>query len=326
MTRADVDRADIQAIARTAFGSLTGASYVLLRVADARAARAWLGGLWPTSLADLSLGGVRAHLVEATQVAITAAGLTALGVDESIVERFGPEFVEGMARSENRSRRLGDIGANAPANWRWGVGDREPHILLMLFAERDRLAAIEAETRAAAERGGLTTLDVRPTSDMGDREPFGFADGVSQPSFDWDRARTPGTNADRAYTNLIALGELLLGYRNEYGYPAETPTLEASERNAGLLPPAAHPSGARDLGRNGSYLVYRELSQDVRGFWRWMAAELARAGGTIELLAESAVGRGLNGAPLHDFEVGLAIPGIDFARLGPKRLCVRRRS
>ena len=316
MMRADLDSADIQAIARTAFGALTGASYLLLRVADARAARPWLGGLRPASLADLSPAGVRVRLSEATQVAITAAGLRALGVEERIVERFGPEFVEGMAASENRSRRLGDIGANAPANWRWGVGEREPHVLLMLFAEPDRLAAFEAETRTAAERCGMATLDLRPTNDMGGREPFGFVDGVSQPSFDWSRVRTPGIKADRSYTNLLALGELLLGYRNEYGYPAETPTLEESERNAGLLPPAAHPSGARDLGRNGSYLVYRELSQDVRGFWRWMASEAARAGTTAELLAKSAVGRGLNGAPLHDFEVGIAVPGVDPNDLG----------
>ena len=35
MTRRDVDRADIQAFAYTAFGSLTGAAYLLLRVVDA---------------------------------------------------------------------------------------------------------------------------------------------------------------------------------------------------------------------------------------------------------------------------------------------------
>ena len=64
-------------------------------------------------------------------------------------------------------------------------------------------------------------IAVLRTSDMGDIEPFGFVDGVSQPSFDWDRPSNPGTKADRDYTNLLALGELLLGYRNEYGLPAE---------------------------------------------------------------------------------------------------------
>ena len=311
MTRRDVDSADIQAIAKTAFGSLTGASYLLLRVADARAARAWLSGLRPTSLADLAPDGVPAQIAEATQVAFTAAGLRALGVEEAIVQRFGPEFVEGLAGSANRSQRLGDIGANAPANWRWGVGGREPHILLMLFAKPDRVGALERTTREAVERGGLTIVDVLPTSHMGGVEPFGFVDGVSQPTFDWDRARTPGTKADRAYTNLLALGELLLGYRNEYGFPAETPTLAEGEKNAGLLPPAAHPAGRRDLGRNGSYLVHRELSQDVRGFWRWAAGESARAGVRPESLAELVVGRRLNGAPLADFEVGLSLPGVD---------------
>ena len=156
----------------------------------------------------------------------------------------GPEFVEGLAGSANRSQRLGDIGANAPANWRWGVGGREPHILLMLFAKPDSVGALERTTREAAERSGLTIVDVLPTSHMGGVEPFGFVDGVSQPTFDWDRARTPGTKADRAYTNLLALGELLLGDRNEDGFLAETPTLAEGEKTRVSCPRPRIPPGA----------------------------------------------------------------------------------
>src|SRR5271165_2529438 len=139
MTRRDVDRPDIQALAYTAFGSLTGAAYLLLRVVDASAARRFLGALRLTSVAGLETG------------AVTAAGLRALGVTEAVVQRFNPEFVEGMAGNPNRSRRLGDIGASAPDRWTWGVGGREPHVLVMLFAGPERIDGLAREARGAAE-------------------------------------------------------------------------------------------------------------------------------------------------------------------------------
>jgi deferrochelatase/peroxidase EfeB len=304
MTRLDGDRADIQALAYTAFGSLTGATYLLLRIADAAAARRWLGALTLASVNDL-----RSRLSEAIQVAVTAAGLRALRVAEPTVQRFNPEFVEGMAGNPNRSQRLGDTGANAPEKWAWGVGGREPHVLLMLFSTPERLARLEREQREAAERSGLETIAILPTSDMGGVEPFGFLDGVSQPTLDWDGARTPGTKADRTFTNLIALGEILLGHYNEYGFPAESPALAPDDPNAALI--VRGMAATRDLGRNGSYLVLRQLAQDVRGFWRWVAKEAARAGADAQSLAESMVGRRIVGAPLVDFETGLALPGVD---------------
>jgi deferrochelatase/peroxidase EfeB len=306
MTRREIDKADIQAIARTAFDSLKGASYMLLRVVEPQAARRWLRDLGPASLATLTAGRIE----ETCQVAFTAAGLRALGLDGTIVGCFSPEFVEGMAGDENRSRRLGDTGANAPVNWKWGVGEREPHILLILFAsDFARLKPFADRMQQQALDAGLSLIEILPTSDMNNVEPFGFADGISQPSFDWDRPRTPGTTADLDYTNLLALGELLLGHRNEYGLLTERPLLAAGEKNAAVLPKG--PAENRDLGLNGSYLVYRQLAQDVRGFWRWVAQEAARAGVATSELAESMVGRRLNGTPLADLTLGLEIPGVE---------------
>ncbi len=311
MIRRDVERSDIQALAYTGFGSLDGAAYLLLRVVDAPAARRFLGALEPASVADLQTGVGPANLAEATQCALTAAGLKALGAPESVVRRFNPEFVEGMAGNPNRSRRLGDIGANAPDRWTWGVGEREPHALVMLFAGPERIDDLTRATRAAAEQSGFAVIDALPTSDMGGAEPFGVADGISQPTFDWGHARTPGTKADRAFTNLVALGEILLGYYNEYGFAAESPKLAPGDPNAPLLKTAAGEAGRRDLGRNGSYLVFRQLAQDVRGFWRRVGEEAKRAGADPQALAEAMVGRRMSGAPLPDFETGLALPGVD---------------
>ena len=302
--RREIDADDIQAIARAGFGSFNAARYMLLRIAEVDIAREWLRSVAPASVAQLPAE----HGQEICQIAFTAAGLRALGVKSDIVKRFAPEFVEGMAGNENRSLRLGDTGANAPANWSWGVGDKEPHVLLMLFSDATKIEVFADWMMSEALAAGLSMIEVLSDTDMDNVEPFGFRDGISQPSFDWDRSRTPGTKADQDYTNLIALGELLLGYRNEYGLLTERPLLDASEKNAGMLP--SGPRDRHDLGRNGSYLVYRQLAQDVRGFWRWVADEAARCGITKEELAQSMVGRELDGSPLADLTVGRSIPGV----------------
>jgi deferrochelatase/peroxidase EfeB len=310
--RSDVNIADIQALVWTGFDSLKGGSYMLLRVNDPSAARQWLRNLAPTSLGDLyGVDGAKQTRDEVVQVAFTASGLKALGIPEAVLDTFSPEFVDGMTGSKNRLQRLGDIGANAPEQWQWGVGENEPHLLLILLA-RDAGAVEELvrRKRARAELAGLTVIgEILKTSNMDDREPFGFADGISQPSFDWEVPRMPGTAADRDYTNLIALGELLLGYRNEYGLLTESPSVPASASNARLLPQRR--PDRRDLGRNGSYLVYRQLAQDVREFWRWVAEEAYRVNVAADELAEAMVGRRLDGRPLADLGLGRSIPGIE---------------
>jgi deferrochelatase/peroxidase EfeB len=303
--RREIDADDIQAIVRTAFGSFKSARYILLRVVEPSAARQWLRGLAPASLAQLPLKDD----AEISQIALTAAGLREIGVNDAIVEQFAPEFVEGVAKNENRSRRLGDTGANSPTNWYWGVGEKEPHILLMLFSSKAQIEAFAARMQKQALAAGLSMIDILSDSDMGNTEPFGFVDGISQPAFDWDHPRIPGTKADQDYTNLVALGELLLGYRNEYGLLTERPLLATNEKNADVLPEGS--KDRRDLGLNGSYLVYRQLAQDVDAFWRWVAGEAARCGTTKQELAESMVGRKLDGRPLPDLLIGRSIPGVD---------------
>jgi deferrochelatase/peroxidase EfeB len=73
------------------------------------------------------------------------------------------------------------------------------------------------------------------------------------------------------------------------------------------LPPLVNPyhasQYARDLGINGSYLVYRKLQQDVGGFWQFMKRESVRATGAEDAaymvwLASRFVGRWPSGAPL----------------------------
>jgi Dyp-type peroxidase family len=62
-----------------------------------------------------------------------------------------------------------------------------------------------------------------------------------------------------------------------------------------LLPPGR--PGTRDLGRNGTYLVMRQLAQDVAAFDGWLAAHAADAA-EAETLAERLVGRRRDGSAL----------------------------
>ena len=326
MSRRDVDRPDIQAFAYTAFGSLTGAAYLLLRVVDAPAARRFLGAL------ETRLGrGPRARRTssrEATQCAITAGGL------EGARRRPNPSSSASIRSSSRawpatRTARCGSATSAPmrPDNWAWGVGEREPHVLVMLFAGPGAASATSTrETREAAERERACRDRDRcrpPTWATSSRSASPTA--ISQPTFDWDHARTPGTKADRAFTNRIALGEILLGYYNEYGFPAELAEARAGRAERGAPASAAGAAREHDLGRNGSYLVFRQLAQDVRGFWRWVAEEAERAGADPQALAEAMVGRRMDGAPLARFRNRPRPSRRRSGRPRRQRLPVRRR-
>jgi Dyp-type peroxidase family len=294
---------DIQGVVRFGHGHMSEASFYMLRIADRLAAREWL------ARAPVTSARAQHPLPEtALQMAFTAEGLRALGIPTAVVEGFSDPFVAGMAEAA-RSRRLGDVGANAPSSWQWGSGGKVPHLLVMMYATAGRWQEFANQMTDALWRRAFALVSCLGTSDMGDKEPFGFVDGLSQPALDWDRQiRTTG--AELSYRNLSALGEFLLGYPNEYGRYTDRPLLDASADPDAILPQAEDAAGKRDLGRNGSYLVFRDLQQDVRGFWQFVHREASAAGLPWQELAAAMVGRTLGGDPLVS-PSGRPILGID---------------
>lgn len=209
------DAADTQALLRTAFDRLA-CNLLLLRIDQAESARAWLLSHLPDVATVAQIGHDKTPLRSTLQLALSAEGLRQLG-REGLLEQFAPEFTTAQDDDDNRLRRLGDIGANAPEHWKWGIGEREPHLLLMLFSAPDELDARSASLLASALTSGLSLVESLPTADLDGFEPFGFRDGISQPQLDWAGSRDPGGPEDMDYQPRIALGEFLLGYRNEYG-------------------------------------------------------------------------------------------------------------
>jgi len=306
MRQSAVDYADVQGLVRFGYRKMTDAAYALVRIRDAAVARAWLRSAPITSALTMSPPpGAALH------VAFTAPGLEALGVSRSVMAGFSLEFLAGMT-AENRMRRLGDVGNNAPSRWEWG-GDPTaatmPHLLVMFFSEPSNggLDAFVARATGAAWTEAFDVLRVLGTSDLDGIEPFGFTDGISQPEIDWRQQRDPSGNpAD--YSNVASLGEFLLGYCNEYKKYTDRPLLDAGGATDQLLPAEEAPE-KRDLARNGTYLVMRQLRQDVRVFWQFVAREAGGDTTAANMLAAAFVGRTRTGEPLVAAQ-SKAIPGI----------------
>lgn len=289
----ELDRKEIQGLVMSGYASMHYASYLLVGIRDPGLARSWL-----TELAPRVTAGDAPEEERSLNIAVTSAGLASLGVDAVDLRSFPVAFREGIAAAR-RSRILGDLGQSSPDEWEWGGPTNEAvHLLVMVFAkDTATFERTMAEELGRLESGGLEVIHRLSPERLPGRvskgkfgvEHFGFADGMSQPVI---RRSGPDTamGGDDARRNVINSGEFVLGYPN--GYDKFTP-----------WPKMRQPSGGSDFGRNGSYLVLRQLAQDVAGFWQFIAAQtggLDTAGGEEERirLAAKLVGRWPSGAPL----------------------------
>ncbi len=74
-----------------------------------------------------------------------------------------------------------------------GVGggpQNVPHLLVMLYAQKGQLESFARSVKGPAWDAAFELTTSLPTSDLQGVEPFGFADGLSQPSLDWQQSRS----------------------------------------------------------------------------------------------------------------------------------------
>jgi len=241
-------------------------------------------------------------------IAFTYQGLKNLGVPRSSLIGFSPEFDSGM---KDRKDILGDDGPSAPEHWDpiWQGNrkerDQDVHIFISLNARLPNfleeayqwLSGVVARCPEGAvllsgHRGDSGELldyqdsmivfqDGKPTA----KEHFGYTDGISDPVFEgvpYDESRVNGRGKlmeDGTWAPL-ATGEFLLGHIDE----------------AREYPPAPQPVL---LSRNGTYMVYRKLHENVGTFEAYLDEHGSKYPGGKELLAAKFVGRWRdNGAPL----------------------------
>jgi Dyp-type peroxidase family len=285
---------EIQGIILRGYGELSSACFLMLDIQDTLLAKNWLKTL------KLRNSEYRPQASESCiNIAFTPSGLKKLGVSEELLGMFAGEFNEGMAGTGHRRRILGDHGDSSPDRWRWGGPNNGMVAILLMFYARDHEAL-----RALVQREGenLTGRGLRLIERLdsltlpGRKEHFGFRDGISQPGIE-------GYSLDSSPGNTVAAGEFVLGYPNAYGQYTDRPTVAAPQDPEGLLPLAPDDRTRKDLGMNGSYLVFRQLGQDVHSFWNYLAETApGKFPGDVTqacvTLASKMVGRWPSGAPL----------------------------
>jgi len=286
---------DLQALLRFGHGKLTETCFLLLNINDVEAVKQWLSDA-PFSRAVDAKGQTDTAL----QIAFSVEGLRKLGIKETVIEGFSDEFIIGMSGDESRSRRLGDIGENAPKKWDWGGKRKElPHVLLLMYAKKNGIKSWREKVEDKNFSKAFKVLTELPTLHNEGKEPFGFKDGISQPVIDWGRQQSADSHERERYSNVVAVGEVVLGYPNEYGLYTTRPLIDAeTDRFASDLPNAEEQPELKDFGRNGSYLVLRQLGQDVPGFWQFLHKESGEKADKREQLATAMVGRDRKGLPL----------------------------
>lgn len=312
MTR-PLDLLDIQGNILRAYGGFgyPVARYVFLNIRDGAAGRSFVGAVTARVTTAVEWGNGPGHIKQpdATfNLAFSYQGLKSLDLPTASLIGFSPEFVGGM---KARQHVLGDDGASDPENWDpiWQANrverDKDAHVFLSINARSPALLQQaydwllnlrDVKDGHVVVLGGhraddgqlLDYQDVHILFENGQptaKEHFGYTDGIGDPIFEGMPSYCPDRQGrgkqlrDGSWAPL-ATGEFLLGHVDEAKEypPAPTPVL---------------------LSRNGTYMVYRKLHENVATFDAYLEEQGKKYPGGKELLAAKFAGRWRdNGAPL----------------------------
>lgn len=310
----EVDELESQEVQAIVFDGLKKHRYstaLMVRLPDeARQREKWLDALLTGGPADSGLARIDFGDLPFSQPTLTlglsATALRRFGITSGRgFDQLPGAFAMGMAA---RAKLLGDRDPVAlPDNWRWADApegsefDRWIEAVLIVYGSREgesgdtgtahrRLVDLHVEHLIEAGGSVVHSIPCAPVRDkfgnlLPDREHFGFRDGISQPVIRGSRRESYQPPA----RDVVAPGEFILGYRNDQGYVSPPIAIGAEHDPRSRLPTIAERAASRfpmfgnqtsnpdlrDFGRNGTFLVLRQLDQDVEGFWAAMEEKSA---------------------------------------------------
>ncbi len=269
-THPDLELDDIQAGALFERPSPYVGRYLMLRIADRADGRELVRRLHRIATSSRTSDSVGNTSLT---VAFTYRGLEALGVPQTSLDTFAPEFRDGMRA---RAALLGDVGESSPEHWEPPLGSADVHVAIAaLSPDSAQLeAAAEKARRAHTELPGVEVVWRQDCYQLATgRTSFGFKDGIGQPAV--EGSRRPSTSPRE---RPLKAGEIILGYPDETGELPPMPTPEV-------------------LGRNGTYVVFRKLHTKVATYRRYLR-DRAASRDEEAMLGAKMVGRWQSGAPL----------------------------
>jgi Dyp-type peroxidase family len=263
------------------------ARFLFLRIDDAEAGRKYLGQLLEHATAAF-WGEARPQAM--TNIALSHAGLCALGLSYESADSFPAEFRQGMRA---RAKALGDTDKSDPSKWDEPWRSNEVHLLISCYASDQR--RLEAHCARLLESLPKGVVELPPHQDaerimVGDRqmEHFGFSDGLSNPAVEGmprgGNVKLVGNPDGEGGFTPVPAGEFILGY----------PGMGREQRDL--------PIPGR-LAVNGTFMVFRKLAQDVKAFRGYLDAQHKTmnkvfSGKNQEFIAAKMVGRWPDGSPL----------------------------
>ncbi|KRR24781.1 hypothetical protein CQ14_05400 [Bradyrhizobium lablabi] len=278
------DFSNIQGNILRGYASFPHARFLYLAVHDAGDGRSLLKALLDSGSVTPAQWSEKPDA--ALNLALTFAGLRALGLPEESLATFPAEFREGM---KVRAKALGDVGKSSPQWWDEPWKTSRVDILVMIYGRTEGALEERCRTFRQSLPAGVTELGpdqpagfFSKDNEKARREHFGFVDGLSNPAVEGvsrdggaGRSQEIGNPDERGRFRKIPLGEFILGYPGEGGDLAPMP-----------LPNL--------LSHNSTYLVFRKLEQNVPLF-RDYIAEQARS------FARTIPGGLPNGVTAEDF-------------------------
>jgi deferrochelatase/peroxidase EfeB len=274
----------------------------------------------------------RSGVSSALLVGLAESTLRKLGLEEALAT-FPVAYQDGSAKPW-RSRVLGDTGQSQPDEWLWGGTKSAVDAVLLLYDqnEQDLAERLAGHEQALRDLGHSVpwalALDPTPQNDDPVHEPFGFVDGISDPVIrgvgNWAAAKNRN--------HVVEPGEFILSYPDNSGKLSCSPVVAVKYDPAGILPAVVsdpdrqrpefaipQASGQHDLGCIGSFLVIRQLEQNVEAFHtacRRNAEEQQRLGrlpkeiniNPAEWVAAKIVGRWKTGESLVRYPYGPTAP------------------